>query len=147
MKDNAMAFELSNLLIGFVAAALSVVFVHQVIVFVLNTAGVWPAKPWSMQSVGPLNVPIIVNSIFWGGLWGALYAVVHPLLPGDQAWLKGLCFGLLIALLSNFTLLALTKGQPLFMGYDAKKIAIVVVILSGFGIGTAVLFDWLHVLL
>ena len=139
-----MTLSAKDLLIGFLAAAIAVVVAHQVIVFILNQAGIWPAKPWSMAPTGPYQIPTIVNSIFWGGLWGVVYAIVHPYLPGNETWLKGLIFGLLIAVLSNFTLLALVKGQPLFMGMDGKKIAVVVTILAGFGTATALLYDRLR---
>lgn len=133
-----------DLLIGFLAAAIAVVIAHQLIVFILNIAGIWPAKPWSMAPIGPYQVPTIVNSIFWGALWGVVYALVQSYLPGDQPWIKGLIFGLLIAVVSNFTLLALIKGQPLFMGADPKKIAVVLTILAGFGAATGILYDKLR---
>ena len=133
-----------TLLLGFVAAALAVLIVHQGIVFALNRAGIWPAKPWSTAPIGPWQVPTIVNSVFWGGLWGVVYAALQRYIPGDQAWQQGLIFGLLMALISNFTILPTIKGQPLFMGGDTRKIAIVLTILSGFGIATAVFFQWLR---
>ena len=136
-----------DLLTGFIAAAIAVVIAHQVIVFILNRAGIWPAKPWSMAPTGPYQVPTIVNSIFWGALWGVVYVLVQSYLPGGQSWLKGLIFGILIALLSNFTLLPLIKGQPLFMGSDPKKIAVVLLILSGFGAATAMIYEKLRTII
>ena len=133
-----------TLLLGFIAAALSVVIIHQGIVFALNKAGIWPAKPWSMAQIGPLKVPTIVNSVFWGGLWGVVFAAFQRHIPGDGPLLQGLIFGFLIALISNFTLLPLIKEQPLFVGFDGRKIAIVLTILSGFGIGTALILHWLR---
>lgn len=135
-----------SLLLGFTAAALSVLVVHQGIVLALNKAGVWPAKPWSMAPFGPLNVPTIVNSVFWGGLWGVVFAALQRYIPGDGPLLQGLIFGLLIALVSNFTLLPLIKGQPLFFGFDGRKIAIVLTILAGFGIGTSLILHGLRTL-
>ncbi len=136
-----------TLLLGFLAAAISVIVVHQGIVFALNKAGIWPAKPWSMAPIGPYKVPTIVNSVFWGGLWGVVFAAIQRYIPGDTVWQQGLVFGWLMALVSNFTILPLIKGQPLFMGSDARKIAIVLAILSGFGIATALLFRWLRLAL
>jgi hypothetical protein len=133
-----------TLLLGFLAAAIAVVTVHQGIVFALNKAGVWPVKPWSTAPHGPYKVPTIVNSIFWGGLWGVVFAAFRPYIPGGAVWQQGLVFGLAIALFSNFTILPMIKGQPLFFGMDVKKMAIVLAILSGFGIATAVVFHWLR---
>jgi hypothetical protein len=142
-----MPFAFKDPLAGFLAAAIAVVIAHELIVFLLNTAGILPVKPWSTDPVGPYHVPKIVNSIFWGGLWGVVYAFVQSHLPGDQAWERGLIFGILIALISNFTLLALIKGQPLFMGYNGKLIVAVLVILAGFGAATGVLYEKLRTMI
>lgn len=139
-----MAVDIGNLLAGFAAAAIAVVSVHQALVFIFNRAGWISTKPWSIEPFGPFNAPTIVNSIFWGGLWGVAYAVIEQRLPGGAAWTKGWIFGLGVALLSNFTLLPLIKGQPVFMGFDGRKILSVLVILSGFGVATALAFDVLR---
>ena len=133
-----------DLLRGFVAAALSVVFVHQAVVFVLNKLGVWPIKPYSMAPIGPLQIPTIVNSIFWGGLWGSVFVLVQPLLPAMHPCLQGALFGLLMLLFSNSLLVPLLKGQPIFFGFDIKKILSVALILSCFGAAMALLNDALR---
>lgn len=142
-----MEFSLRNAALGFVAAALSVVIVHQGIVFLLNTMGMVPSKPWSMSPVLPYGVPTIVNSIFWGGLWGALFGLVHDKLPGGPLWLKGLIYGLLIVVISNWLLLPLIKGQifgvpnqVLFAGYDPMRLLAGALILGGFGTGLGIIF-------
>lgn len=132
---------MSGLILGFVSAALAVVTVHQSIILLLNKAGVLPNEPWSLKPVPPLGVPAIVNGMFWGGLWGVVYVLLRDALPPDEAWEKGWLFGLLVALISNFTLLPIIKGSPPFMGGDVKKIAGVLIVLSGFGIATAVIYD------
>jgi len=139
-----MGTTITEMILGFIAAAVAVVAVHQSIIFVLNKAGVLPNKPWSMDPIGQFGIPTIVNSIFWGGLWGVVFAILHDVLPGNATWIKGLVFGLLIALISNFTLLPLIKGTPLFMGYDVKKIVGVLIVLSGFGMATAAIYDILR---
>ncbi len=136
--------NLTDFAYGFLAAAIAVVTVHQCIVLVLNKAGLLPSSPWSTKPIGPWGVPTIVNSIFWGGLWGTVYAGVHHWLPGSETWCKGLIFGLLMALVSNFTLLPLIKRKPLFMDMNFKMIACVLLILSGFGMTTALLYEWLR---
>ncbi len=134
--------RLTDLAFGFLAAALAVLTVHELLVFLLKKAGLLPAAtPWSMKPMGPLNVPTIVNSVFWGGLWGVVYVLAKDYLPGADAWQKGTEFGLMIAVASNFTILPVIKKKPLFAGGDAKIIACVLVILSGFGAATAVVFD------
>jgi len=64
-------------------------------------------------------------------------------------WLKGLIFGLLVVLVSNWTLLPLIKGQVfgvtrppqvLFSGYDPTRMLIVVLIVGGFGLGLGIIY-------
>ena len=138
-------------IIGFVAAAIAVITVHQAIVYGVTNLGLLPASTvaWTMKPYGPLNVPTIVNGMFWGGLWGALYGVIHNRLPGSALWLKGLIYGLLITLVSNFTLLPLIRKAfgvtnpaltAMFAGGDPKRMLAVALILSGFGATLGVLY-------
>ena len=78
-----------NTIIGFIAGVIAVVTVHQGIVYLLNQQGIIPVKPWNMAGVPPWGVPTIINNIFWGGLWGALFSLIHDKLPGGALWLKG----------------------------------------------------------
>ncbi|MFM9938827.1 MAG: hypothetical protein ACKVP7_04950 [Hyphomicrobiaceae bacterium] len=136
-----------NLLLGFIAAAIAVVTVHQGIVFVLTQIGLIKGTPWSLSPIKPWGMPQIVNSMFWGGLWGVLFAVIHDKLPGGAMWLKGLIFGLIITVISNWTLLPLIKGhvfgqpnQILFAGWDPTRMLATVLILTGFGIATGIIY-------
>ncbi len=131
-----------SLLLGFVAAAIAVVTVHQSIIHLLALYKVLPnAQAWSMRPVAPYGVPQIVNSVFWGGLWGVLFATIWPKLPGGTLWLRGLIFGWLIAVLSNWILVPLVKGVILkmpnnffFGGFDPLRMLATALILSGFGL-------------
>ena len=145
-----------NAIMGFIAAALAVVTAHEAIVYVLaNYVGLLPAaaRAWNMAPFGPLGVPTIVNSMFWGGLWGVLFALIYNLLPGGVSWAKGLIFGLCIPLVSNWTLLPLIRGQILgvtnpaqtafFSGGDPKRMLAVLLILGGFGLMTGIIYSLL----
>jgi hypothetical protein len=134
---------LGELVRGFVAAAISVLAIHQVIVGLANKLGLWPGQPYSTAPIGPLGVPTIVNSIFWGGLWGVVYALFNQHLPDGPLWLRGMMFGWLMVVFSNCLLVPFLKGQPLFFGFDPKKLMSVTLILSGFGAALALLYDWL----
>ena len=129
-----------NLLLGFIAAVIAVVTAHQLMCVLVTTLGLAKIEPWSLKGVPPFNVPTIVNSMFWGGLWGALFAVIHRKLPGGMMWLKGLIYGLMIVVISNWLLLPLIKGkifgvpnQILFAGGDPKRMLVGVMILGAFG--------------
>lgn len=140
-----------RILLGFIAGAIAVATVHQAIVWGLVNAAWLPAtaQPWNMKPYGPLGVPTIANSMFWGGLWGALFGLIWDKLPGGAIWVRGLVFGLLITLISNFTLLpiirkALGVTNPaqiaLFAGGDPKRMLAVALILGGFGMALAAIY-------
>lgn len=140
----------SALVIGFIAAAIAVLTVHQGVVWAVTQIGLIKATPWSMSPIKPWGVPQLLNGMFWGGLWGALFALVHEKLPGGAMWLKGVIYGLIITVVSNWTLLPLIKGyvfgqanQVLFSGGDPKRMLAVVLILTGFGAATAIIYSLL----
>jgi hypothetical protein len=139
-----MSGTAGRLVIGFIAAALAVVTAHQGVVYVLNMIGWTPNKPWSTAAFGPWGVPQIVNSMFWGGLWGALYGLIHEKIPGGAAAVKGLLYGLAIVVCSNWIVLPLIRGQALFAGMDSKRLMAGALILGGFGIGTALFYQMLR---
>lgn len=141
------------MLFGFIAAVIAVVTFHQAIVFILANAGMLPAtsQAWSLRPYGPLGVPTIVNTMFWGGLWGALFGAIWHKLPGGAMWLRGLIFGLIITVVSNWTLLPLIRAKifgvtnaaqtALFSGGDPMRMLAVVLIVGGFGLGTGLIFQ------
>lgn len=132
---------MTDYVLGFLAAAISVVVAHEGIVFLLNKAGVWQPKAFATTPVPPLGVPVILNSVFWGGLWGAVYAAGHHLLPAGPVWAKGALFGIMIAIVSNSIILPVIKDQPVFYGFDAAKLSFVFLILATFGAATAIFYQ------
>ncbi len=138
-----------SLILGFIAAAIAVLTVHQSIVYGLISAKFLPAtsQAWSMAAIAPFGVPKILNDVFWGGLWGSLFAVVWPRLPGGTMWLRGLIFGCIIALVSNWTLLPFIRGtllgmprQVYFAGFDPARMGATLLILGGFGLATGLIY-------
>ena len=58
------------MLLGFIAAAISVLVVHQSIVYGLGLAGMTRSVPWTLRPIGygPVPwLPLLANSVFWGG--------------------------------------------------------------------------------
>ncbi len=134
-----------NLVLGFIAGAIAVVMFHQGMVLILNLLGLLPAKPWSFAAVGPLGVPALVNQMFWGGLWGVLFAIVWPQLPGRDFWLKGMVFGWLgPMLLGGWLLIPLIKGGPYLAGLVPMRMLIGFLIQSAFGLGLGLIYDQLR---
>lgn len=124
-----------SLLMGFLAAAIAVVTVHELINLALLQAGLFPRVPWSMEPAAMSGVPQILSDMFWGGLWGVLFALIHDSIPGANLAIKGLIFGLVgPALIGVFILVPLITGRfPLFFAGDPKLIVSVLLILAGFG--------------
>ena len=69
------------LFVGILAGALAVPVFHQAPVLLLHLAGQIPTFPWSMRPVPPLNVPTLLNQMFWGGMWGILFAAAAEAIP------------------------------------------------------------------
>ena len=47
----------------------------------LSTVGMIQSPVYAMRGVPPYGVPTIVNQMFWGGLWGLLFAAIVDMLP------------------------------------------------------------------
>jgi hypothetical protein len=142
-----MSGRLGRAVLGFIAAAISVVLVHEGIIYSLTQAGLIPGTAWGMQPIPPWGVPRLLNNMFWGGLWGALFGLIYAWIPGGMSWLKGLIFGVCIVVVSNWILLPLIKGrllgqpnQLLFSGLDPKRMLVVALIVGGFGLGLGIIY-------
>ena len=85
-----MQGTLGRAFLGFIAAAVAVLAVHQTIIYALGLYGMTRSVPWTMRPLGygPLPwLPITVNSALWGGLWGIVFALIYDWLPGG--WSPG----------------------------------------------------------
>jgi hypothetical protein len=145
-----MQGTIGRIVLGFAAAAISVAVVHEAIIYLLNAAGYIPSRGWSMTpAIPPWGIPRLINNIFWGGLWGVLFALVYERIPGEAAWLKGLIYGLFIVVVSNWILLPLIKGQifgvtappqVLFGNFNPTRMLVSVAIVGGFGLGLGIIY-------
>jgi len=148
-----MQGTLGRAFLGFIAAAIAVLAVHQTIIYALGLYGMTRSVPWTMRPLGygPLPwLPITVNSVFWGGLWGVVFALIYDWLPGGWSWLKGLFFGILVVILSNWIFLPLIRQylfnyppQPLFAGFNGSNPMVLVpgfLVLAGFGLGLGIVY-------
>lgn len=142
-----------SLVLGFIAAGIAVLTVHQAIVYGLVGAKFLPptSQPWSTAAIAPFGIPKILNDVFWGGLWGALFAAIWPKIPGGSMWLRGLLYGLMIAVVSNWILLPFIRGtllsmprQVFFAGFDPTRMAATLLILGGFGLATGLIYGLLR---
>jgi hypothetical protein len=142
-----MQLNARTALLGFVAGSLSVVVFHQGMVLLLHLMGQVPNFPWRMETFrgGPIPIPIIVNQMFWGGLWGIGFAVVGGMIPIAHNILRGVVYGLLgPALLGNGILVPLFQGGAYLWGFQPLRIVISALIASAFGAGLAVFYRLLR---
>ena len=153
MASSSFDVSPANLILGFAAGALAVVTAHEAAIYLLWAAKILPAtaQPWSLNAYGPFGVPRIVNGMFWGGLLGSVFAVVWPKLPGGAMWLRGLIYGPIVVVCSNWLLVPFIKGkifgmpnQAFFGGFDPKRMATTLVILTAFGLALGVIYGLLR---
>jgi hypothetical protein len=100
----------SKILWGFVAGALAVAVFHQLTIVTLN--GMNFGSGWRMApGIPPFAVPPILNQMFWGGLWGIVFAWISPSLPRGIGYLvAGFLFGAIILVLSGWFLVPFIKS-------------------------------------
>ncbi len=97
-------------ILGFVAAAISVLTFHQAMWWAFHQAGLMP-PPYPMNPVPPLGIPQVASLAFWGGLYGAVFGLLMPQMRGPLvAW--GLGFGVLAMLVGLFVVAPLKGRAP-----------------------------------
>ncbi|HTU55716.1 MAG TPA: hypothetical protein VMF62_17265 [Acetobacteraceae bacterium] len=127
---------------GFFAAVLSVLIFHQAMWGVLHALKEMPA-PYPTAPVPPFGLPQIVDLCFWGGVWGALFGLVLPVLPESvPMWLLGLALGILATLVGLFVVPAL-KGQTMADGFAVMAFVRSFLINGFWGIGVGLILPLL----
>lgn len=136
------SLSLRDLVVGLLAGAVAVVAFHQTVILCAFLAGLTPNSPWSLRPIPPFGVPFIVSQIFWGGMWGLLFALVWPLVPGRLYWQKGLVFSLIgPLLLGTWIVVPLIKQSgPLFSGFVPSRLALGLCLAVAWGGGLGLLF-------
>ncbi|MBM3522321.1 MAG: hypothetical protein FJX57_05135 [Alphaproteobacteria bacterium] len=134
-----MSPNLRRAVLGFVAAVLAVLVAHQVMVLILYMIG-WVANPPYSFRANAWGVPVLLNGMFWGGLWGVAFAFAADKIPVSPAALKGAVLGLAGPLLiGNWIVLPLIRGQAMFAGFAAQRMLIGALIAAAFGAGWALI--------
>jgi len=131
--------------LGFIAGALAVLIFHQIMILLLGFAGLARGAPWNFSAYGPFGVPRLINQMFWGGVWGIIYALIADRLPKQwPLWLVGFVFGVVGPVLFGWTVMALIRGSALFAGFVPVRMLAGILINGAFGIGLALIFSWLR---
>ncbi|WP_158927198.1 hypothetical protein [Acidisphaera sp. S103] len=105
-------------ILGFIAAAISVLTFHQAMweaLHVLNLPGLAMPPPYPTKAVPPLGVPLILDLCFWGGLYGIVFGLLLPRMTAPL-WLCGLILGIIAALVGLLVVPAI-KGLPIGAGW------------------------------
>ncbi len=129
-------------LLGFLAAAISVLTFHQGMVGALHTLalpGLEIARPpYNMSPIPPFGIPSVFNLCFWGGLYGAAFGLIAPRLALPY-WLTGLATGIIAVLMGMFVVAAI-KGNALGGGWQVENWARALLINGCWGVGLGLIF-------
>jgi len=122
-------------LLGFVAAALSVLTFHQGMIELLHLAGI-TGPGWSMRPIAPFGIPSLVDLCFWGGLYGLVFGAAAPALR--PLWLWGIGLGI-TAVVVGWLVVAPLKSLPLGYGWHARGIVLSLLIDGSWGLGVGLI--------
>lgn len=131
-----------RVILGFVAAAISVLIFHQGMILILREVGMLPpaARVWSFAA-NPWGVPAIINQCFWGGLYGAAFGFLSPRFRLPMV-VCGFLTGMAAMMVAYFVV-APIKGNPIAGGWVAMAWVRSLLINGSFGIGIGLIFPLL----
>jgi hypothetical protein len=103
------------LILGFIAGFLATLVFHQSLWWVFNQIGVIPVdRPaWPLEPIPPYGVPAVISKAFWGGLWGAVLALVLGQVSGPPYWASWILVGAVALTCVAFFVVAPLKGEPI----------------------------------
>jgi hypothetical protein len=128
-------------LLGFIAAAISVLTFHQGMVVALHAMGLAPFAAYSANPMPPFGVPLIADLCFWGGLYGLVFGLLLPRFTWPL-WACGLILGIIAALVAMFVV-APIKHYPIANGWQAWPIARSLLINGFWGLGVGLILPLL----
>jgi hypothetical protein len=130
-----------KLLVGFLAGVLSVAVFHQAAVFLVGLSGLGEGIVYSFRPTQPLGVPRLISQMFWGGLWGILFAAMADRLPGRWPLaVAGFLFGVAGPALVGLLVITPLRGQSMAAGLMPQRLASSILINGTFGVGLALIF-------
>jgi hypothetical protein len=132
-----------NLILGFLAGAIASATVGELIKYGLYTHGYVQTVPWSVEPTDLLGMPQIASDVLWGGIWGAIFALVLGNAPIGSMTVRGAILGLFgPAILGIFLLRPYFRGEEVLLGGDLHLMGSVALIMAGFGAATAWLYGF-----
>lgn len=127
-------------LAGFLLGVLAVLTFHQAAIGVMHAYGLVANPPFRLNPVGPLGVPAIANSAFWGGLWGVAIFLATDRMRSDVARiLAATAIGAIGATAVGWFVVAPLKGLPVAQGWNLAAMWRAPTINGLFGLGCGLL--------
>jgi hypothetical protein len=134
-----------KLLVGFLAGVLSVAVFHQAAVFLVGLSGLGEGIVYSFRPTQPLGVPRLISQMFWGGLWGVVFAVIADRLPARWPLaVAGFLFGVAGPTLFGLLVVTPLRGQSLAAALTPQRLLVSILINGTFGMGLALIFAGLR---
>jgi hypothetical protein len=145
VKERIMDTPLTALK-GFIAGALSVVTFMAAAWWLTRAAGYIPATAnplWSLTPpIPPFGIPRVINSAFWGGVWGLVLALIFRPLAGAGYWLAWILAGALAVSATAIFIVPTIKAEAI-RALTTESLLRSAFLNGMFGLGAAV---WLMVL-
>ena len=131
-----------RMILGFIAAAISVLIFHQGMILLLREIGMLnpAARVWNLAP-NPFGVPQGLNRCFWGGLYGVAFGLLAPRFRLPMV-VCGLLTGVAAMLVGLFVVPAI-KGAPIGGGWAAQSWLRSFLINGFFGIGLGLIYPLL----
>jgi hypothetical protein len=140
-------------LLGFIAAAISVLTFYQAMaeaLHVLALPGLMMPAPYPTEPLVPFGIPRIANDCLLSGLYGIVFGLVWPRLTGP-AWLWGLGLGIIAAVIGLAAVPTITHLQPGAGWLSLNQYTTMITMVLTYGlpasVGTSRALIWLRSLL
>jgi hypothetical protein len=136
--------SLRLLSMAFLAGFLAVFVFHQPMLSLLHAIGLTPARAYAMRPTLPLEVPQVISSAFWGGIWGMIFvALCARPGRGPRHYAASVLFGAVVLTCVAWFVVAPLKGQPIAAGGQPSRMVIGPLVNGAWGLGLAFLLDLL----
>ncbi|HSN20294.1 MAG TPA: hypothetical protein VLS49_06440 [Usitatibacter sp.] len=125
------------LIIGFLAGAISVPIFHQGAIALLNLLQLTHYPLYSTTATHPWGIPVIWSQVFWGGVWGLVFAAFFMGLWGGALLVAGTLFGAFALSAVAWFVVAPIKGLGIAAGAVPMAMALGFIANAAWGFGTA----------
>lgn len=143
-REDMLKKRILRFLSSFVAGFVSVLLFHQPVLALLYSIGFIPFSPYPIAPTSPFGIPQIWSSALWGGVWGiVLSTLIFRVRRGWRYWLTIFLFSA-VAVTAVFLFIVLPlRGQPFAGEWQPNLIATGLMVNGAWGLGTALLMQWL----